>query len=83
MKHRMLKIQLGIFSYVTALWCILTQQSGLTQIPRPSLKIHNNEEGEEPQGESTHHYSDHPVSQAAKGGVITKYIFHGRFRTLS
>ena len=41
------------------------QLSGLSQIARPTLKIHNNEEEDEPQGKSTHPYSDYPVHQAA------------------
>ena len=32
------------------------------------LKIHNNKEEEEPQGESMHPYPDHPVSQVAPEG---------------
>ena len=41
----------------------------LSQIARP-LKIHQNKEEEEPQGESTHPYPDYPVSQAALEGTV-------------
>ena len=41
------------------------QLSGLSQIARPTLKIHNNKEEDNPQGEETHYQLDYLVHQAA------------------
>ena len=53
------------------------QLSGLSQIARPTLKIHNNEEEDEPQGKSTHT----PLAQlfnpsSSPGASLQKYSWY-------